>query len=411
MPTAPSWDASGAWTTIFAEDFAEGSLDLTRWHNGWFGSGSGTSGPVNSLETAVYSTANVSLSGGYLNMLLTPTANGGKANTGSLINTDPAQVSPGFAFVHGAAEARVFVPATADGTQAANWIAWWVNGPDGTGRGEFDVIEALHGSIESHIPTAGNPGFSGPNEPYTGWHNFGVNWSTGQVVTFYYDGVSIGSANVTNTGPMYLVINNTVGTNCGGLRAGQRDHHAGGLGVRVAARRKRLLGERFPEYGHHPHPDSIQRHQRQYQQRHDRHPADPRDSRPSDLPRLAPRAAGRNIPVTVSRYRDYGPDKTFPCGHCGTRVEQGQHNRNSCPACHWSRHVMFGEDVGCPPCGGMMQPVWTDATRVLWDCLGCGFVLEGPAEKEMKRIKRTAGREKVRWRMGARDGDTITRSR
>ena len=213
MPTAPSWDASGAWTTIFAEDFAEGSLDLTRWHNGWFGSGSGTSGPVNSLETAVYSTANVSLSGGYLNMLLTPTANGGKANTGSLINTDPAQVSPGFAFVHGAAEARVFVPATADGTQAANWIAWWVNGPDGTGRGEFDVIEALHGSIESHIPTAGNPGFSGPNEPYTGWHNFGVNWSTGQVVTFYYDGVSIGSANVTNTGPMYLVINNTVGTN------------------------------------------------------------------------------------------------------------------------------------------------------------------------------------------------------
>ena len=115
--------------------------------------------------------------------------------------------------------------------------------------------------------------------------------------------------------------------------------------------------------------------------------------------------------MTASRYRDYGPDKTFPCGNCGTRVEQGQHKRNSCPACHWSKHVMFGEDVGCPPCGGMMKPVRADATHAVWDCQGCGFVLAGPTEKELKRIKRTAGREKIRWRMGARDGENITCSR
>ena len=216
MPTAPSWDASGAYTTIFAEDFTGSSLDQTKWSTGWFGQT--ICGPINGAELAVYSNTHISVSGGYLNLLLTPTSSkAGYANTGACITTNPnAGPSVGFQFQYGAAEARIYIPATADGTQAANWCAWWMDGQSWPTDGEFDIIECLHGGCEWHSPTDGNPGGSGPAEPYVGWHTFGVNWPTdgsGQV-TFYYDAVRVGSFTRTRASQqMYLILNNTVGTN------------------------------------------------------------------------------------------------------------------------------------------------------------------------------------------------------
>lgn len=215
MPAAPSWDPAGAYTVAFSDDFNGTALDQTKWSTGWFGQG--ISGPINGAETAVYSNTHISVSGGNLNLLLTPTSSrSGFPNTGACVTTNPnGGASVGFQMLYGAVEWRAFVNPTGAGNQAANWCALWMDGQSWPTDGEFDVIEALHGSIEWHCPTDGNPGGGGPAEPYTGWHTFGVNWPSGSnVVTFYYDGIRVGSFTRTRTSqPMYLICNNTVGTN------------------------------------------------------------------------------------------------------------------------------------------------------------------------------------------------------
>ena len=56
-----------------------------------------------------------------------------------------------------------------------------------------------------------NPGGVGAlAAPLTGPHTFGVLWST-TGVTFVYDSVVVGSATMTLSGPMYLVMENSLG--------------------------------------------------------------------------------------------------------------------------------------------------------------------------------------------------------
>jgi ribosomal protein L37AE/L43A len=66
---------------------------------------------------------------------------------------------------------------------------------------------------------------------------------------------------------------------------------------------------------------------------------------------------------------------------------------------------MFGEQVGLPPCGAMMKPTRVYERIILWDCTGCAFAIAGPAERELKRIKRLG--LKVVWKMGIRDGNCV----
>jgi RNHCP domain len=74
---------------------------------------------------------------------------------------------------------------------------------------------------------------------------------------------------------------------------------------------------------------------------------------------------------------------TFTCGHCAAFVplpaRAPREVANSCPECHWSRHVTFGLD-SLPPCGAMMRPRLIGNDRVTWRCTGCGFMLTGPTE-------------------------------
>jgi Glycosyl hydrolases family 16 len=214
MPTAPSWDASGAYTTVFSDDFPGSSLNTSNWSTGWFGQG--ISGPINGAELAVYSNTHISVSGGYLNLLLTNTSSkSGYAYTGACVTSNPnGGAGVGFQFTYGSVEWRAYIPATASGTAAANWPALWMDGQSWPTDGEFDCVEALGGSVEWHIPTDGNPGGSGPAEPYTGWHQFGVKWVNNNV-SFYYDAILVGGP-ITRTRtsqPMYLIMNNTTGTN------------------------------------------------------------------------------------------------------------------------------------------------------------------------------------------------------
>lgn len=46
----------------------------------------------------------------------------------------------------------------------------------------------------------------------------------------------------------------------------------------------------------------------------------------------------------------------------------------------------------------MMQPVRVSMVICVWECQGCPFMIKGPAEKELKRIRRAG--EKVSWRTG-----------
>ena len=87
------------------------------------------------------------------------------------------------------------------------------------------------------------------------------------------------------------------------------------------------------------------------------------------------------------RARRTSPPVWFTCEHCEhlvTRAE-GEIWRNHCPTCLWSKHVELGDQVGCPPCGGMMRPAGVGNEEVVWRCLGCGFTMRGHTDDYMLR--------------------------
>ena len=97
-------------------------------------------------------------------------------------------------------------------------------------------------------------------------------------------------------------------------------------------------------------------------------------------------------PRPVKRVRS---KKDFTCEHCGADVPRlaarvkGTFARNSCTECNWSKHVGFDgmDDLGYPPCGGMMKPyLIDDGIRITWRCLGCGWMMTGPSERGMDEL-------------------------
>nr|WP_037600041.1 family 16 glycosylhydrolase [Streptacidiphilus rugosus] len=171
------------------------------WRPGWFGST--VSGPVNSNETQRYNSTNVTVSGGNLNLALT-------SNYGALVSTNPHDGRPsgGYEFTGPAVmEARIYTPGT---TSVDNWPAFWSDGQNWPADGEIDAMEGLGGQLCYHVhDNAGGPGGCTALSP--GWHTYGAYWdSTAQVVTFYYDGVQVGSEPFQNAGsPQYLILDNT----------------------------------------------------------------------------------------------------------------------------------------------------------------------------------------------------------
>jgi beta-glucanase (GH16 family) len=189
---------SGSWSLIFDDEFEESSLDTSTWAPYWFANGDQQNG------TTMLS-SNVAISGGNLELTLT------SSGTGGLVSTNPnGGASPGFQFTYGFLEARMYLPAS--GTKIANWPAWWADGQDWPTDGEIDVLEGLGGSAAYHFhDPSGGPGASVPGN-YTGWHVFGADWQPGSV-TYYYDGVAVGSitSGITSA-PMYLILENSAGS-------------------------------------------------------------------------------------------------------------------------------------------------------------------------------------------------------
>jgi beta-glucanase (GH16 family) len=121
-----------------------------------------------------------------------------------------------FSFTYGFAEIRMRLPGS-DGV-IYDWPDFWGDGQNWPADGEDDIIEGLQGQPCWHFHSpAGAPGGCDTAAPLTGgWHTFGADWEPGSV-TYYYDGVAVGTVTMgVTSAPMYLII--SMGA----------DHHYGG---------------------------------------------------------------------------------------------------------------------------------------------------------------------------------------
>jgi hypothetical protein len=206
----------GAWNLVLDSDFNGPSLNTSVWRTGWFNS-TGTSGPINSSETACYTPSNVSFPGdGTMHLNVTHTASTcsgvNEPWTGGVVTTNPDDGRPsgGFQYTYGLVEARVYLPA--DGTGIANWPAVWSDGQSWPNDGENDVLESINNQVCStfHDPLGAPHVCLATGAITPGWHTFAADWEPGSV-TYYYDGTDVGTvtSGITSS-PMYLILDNTV---------------------------------------------------------------------------------------------------------------------------------------------------------------------------------------------------------
>ncbi len=207
----------GSWNLVFDDEFNGAGLDTAKWLTGWLGSG--ITGPVNHKEKECYDPAQVAESGGALNLsLIVKSESCGISDpkyASGLVNT-----SGKFAYTYGVLEARVWLPgANGAPNRVANWPAVWTDGSDWPYTGENDVVEGLGGQVCAHFHSAVDTQGAGPgggtgcpgDADTDGWHTFAANWQPGSV-TYYYDGVNIGSVTrgVTSA-PMFIVLSYAAG--------------------------------------------------------------------------------------------------------------------------------------------------------------------------------------------------------
>ena len=209
----PDGPPPGDWTLAFDDEFNGTSLDTTKWSTGW-GGGTGITAPVNSTEDDCYDPAQVAEGGGALSLTLTRKSEScgiSAEYAAGLINTDGK-----FNFTYGFIQARVWLPgAPGNPDYVANWPGVWTDGQNWPDDGEIDIAEGINGNVCAFFHNAAtvyqalSPGGGNgcPNGVYTeGWHTFAVNWEPG-IITWYYDGVDIGSvtSGVTSA-PMFLIL-------------------------------------------------------------------------------------------------------------------------------------------------------------------------------------------------------------
>ncbi len=206
-PTPMPTGVPGDWTLKFDDEFNGTSLNTAKWSIGWYGSG--ITSPVSSLEDDCYDPAQVSEGGGALSLSLVQkreNCGGQQDYAGGLVTTMDK-----FNFTYGLIEARVWLPGVPGNPgQVANWPGVWTDGKNWPEDGEIDIAEGINGRVCAHFHDAARPGGIGAGCPggnyANGWHTFAADWEPGRI-TYYYDGVDIGSvtSGITSA-PMFVIL-------------------------------------------------------------------------------------------------------------------------------------------------------------------------------------------------------------
>ncbi len=225
----PHGNITGDWALVWHDEFDGSALDLTKWRPNWFGASSTSiTEPVNTLEINCYDPAQVSVSGGTLQLTAVATTqpNCKKKDGSQALYASGLVMSDGrYNFTRGFVEARIWLPPSA-AAAPQNWAAFWTNGASWPTDGEIDVMETLSGgpSVKWHYHYDSNTGpgvtsaqVGAPQSTLVsagGWHVFAAHWETSRI-TFYYDGVDVGSvqssqlaggAQITSS-PHYFILN------------------------------------------------------------------------------------------------------------------------------------------------------------------------------------------------------------
>jgi hypothetical protein len=188
---------------VFDDEFNTGSLNTSVWSPDWFGSGTVSNG-TNMLSSDVSVGAN-----GLALQLNSP-------QSGGLVSTNPEDDQPGHTGFQIAptptqpvfVEFKATLPATASGT-VANWPALWLVGqspwPE---NGEIDLMEGGYGYTAYHVHYGTGSAQGATVNDLSGTHTYGVLWTT-TGITFFYDGVDVGTVNVALDSPMFIVMENS----------------------------------------------------------------------------------------------------------------------------------------------------------------------------------------------------------
>jgi beta-glucanase (GH16 family) len=200
-PALPAGE-TGNWRLVFGDEFNGSSLNTANWSSGWFGSG--ITGPLTSPELQCFDPAQVSVSGGELDLSMIAKAEtcGGQTRpyASGIVTTNGK-----FSFTYGFVEARVWVPGT--GGVIPDWPDVWTDGQNWPADGEIDIMEGLSGQAcwNFHYP-GGAPGWCSDASFTGGWHTFGVDWEPGSL-TYFYDGANVGTVTTgVTSAPMYLIL-------------------------------------------------------------------------------------------------------------------------------------------------------------------------------------------------------------
>jgi hypothetical protein len=197
----------------FNDEFNGTSLDLTRWSNM---DGGSVNGPT-------LSSGAVSVSGGFLNITISPTHPGG----GSIVSSPALGAGVnGYLFpVGGYVEARISFPGLSS-TRGYNWPAFWTSsaGSAWPAGGEIDIAEVASWdvgemSMNYHGGTRAAPDNVSVGFPSGNWFNSFHTYAAYRgpsSVTYYFDGVKVGTTPTDDNGlPEGIYVTNSTGQSAG----------------------------------------------------------------------------------------------------------------------------------------------------------------------------------------------------
>ena len=206
VPDAPA-NLNAPTNLVFDDEFDTGSLNTSVWSPDWFGNG-------NIQNDTVMDSSNVSVDSNGLELKLN------SDSTGAIVSSNPSDGQPGHTGFQIAPtpgqSVYVEYTATLPSTNGviANWPGLWLTGQDWPVTGEIDVMEGFSTS-QYHIESGPNPNDvanpGGVGGTTAGTHTYGVLWTT-TGVTFVYDGQVVGTLSASLSGPMYLVMENSLGS-------------------------------------------------------------------------------------------------------------------------------------------------------------------------------------------------------